>query len=199
MNGGFPRAYFSLPPAPAAGYPGAGWGRLGAALAASCLLHAAIFVLPYFGASATAPRPAASPQKAEPLRVVELARARPESAPPPPANRARGTDHLPLPAPAYYRSDELTRPPRPTSQPRLEIPRSVARAVTGNVVLRLWISELGNVDSVEIEDSNLPETVSGMVAAAFGKLRFSAGELDGRRVRTLMRIEVAYVRGKPPP
>jgi hypothetical protein len=43
----------------------------------------------------------------------------------------------------------------------------------------------------------VPETVSATAAAAFGKLRFVPGEIDGRRVRTLMTIEVAY--GKRPP
>jgi hypothetical protein len=55
------------------------------------------------------------------------------------------------------------------------------------------------VASVEVESSDLPETVSGTAAAAFGKLHFVPGEIDGQRVRTLMRIEVAYVNGKRPP
>jgi hypothetical protein len=66
-------------------------------------------------------------------------------------------------------------------------------------VLKLWISALGKVDSVEVESSNLPDTVSELTAAAFGKVRFLPGEIDGRRVRALMRIEVAYVNGKRPP
>jgi TonB family protein len=60
------------------------------------------------------------------------------------------------------------------------------------VVLKLWIDERGKVDSVEVESSNLPEAVAGTAAAAFGKLRFAPGEIDGTRVRALMRIEVAY-------
>jgi TonB family protein len=111
----------------------------------------------------------------------------------------RGPDVLPIPGPAYYSSDQLTKPPRPTSEPKLDVPRSIARAVSGRVVLRLWIDELGNVASVEVESSDLPETVSGTAAAAFGKLHFVPGEIDGQRVRTLMRIEVAYVNGKRPP
>jgi hypothetical protein len=195
MNGGFPRAYSSLG-APA--HPGVHWGRLGAALAASCLVHAAFVVMPYFGASSTAARRAV--QTPAPVRVLDLRLARSDSADPlPSSKRARGTNHLPISAPGYYRSDELTRPPRASAEPRLQIPRSVARTVSGRVVLRLWINELGYVDAVEVEDSDLPQTVSKMVAEAFGEVHFSAGELDGKRVRTLMRIEVAYVRGKPRP
>ncbi len=198
MNGGFPRAYSSFGAPPPAAYPAAAWKRLGAALAASCLLHAALVLTPYFGASSAAARRAE--QKPARVLVLDLRLARPGSVEPlPSSNRARGTGHLPISAPGYYRSDELTKPPRPTSEPKLQIPRSVARTVSGKVVLRLWINELGNVDSVEVEDSNLPQTVSKMVAEAFGEVHFSAGELDGRRVRSLMRIEVAYVRGKRPP
>jgi TonB family protein len=196
MNGGFHRAYFSFgAPRPAA-YPAAAWRRLGGALAASCLVHAALVLVPYFGSSSTAPP--RSVQKPAPVRVLDLSLAQAGGTQPGPAsNRAKGTNHLPISAPTYYRTDQLTRPPRPTSEPRLDVPKSVARSVSGKVVLKLWINELGNVDSVEVESSNVPETVSATAAAAFGKLRFVPGEIDGRRVRTLMTIEVAY--GKRPP
>jgi hypothetical protein len=55
------------------------------------------------------------------------------------------------------------------------------------------------VDSTEVESSNLPQTISGTAAEAFGKLRFVPGEIDGRQVRALMRIEVTYVNGRRPP
>jgi TonB family protein len=199
MNGGFPRAYFSFG-APPAAYPGVVWKRLGAALMASCLVHAALVVLPYLGASSIAPRAAPrSAQKTQPAPILDirLAQAAEGAEAGPATHRARGSNHLPIRAPTYYRTSELTKPPRPTSQPELDVPRSVARRVSGKVVLKLWISELGNVDSVEVESSNLPETVSGTAAAAFRKLSFVPGEIDGRRVRTLMTIEVAY--GKRPP
>ncbi len=198
MNGGFPRAYFSPGAPPLAAHPGVRWGRLGAALAASCLVHAVLVVLPYFGtSSAAAPR---SVQKAAPvvrtldLRLEQAGSAEPRRVP----GRTRGTNQLPIPAPGYSRADELTQPPRPASEPKLDVPRSVARAVSGEVVLKLWINELGIVESVEVEASSLPGTVSGMVAQAFREQHFVPGEIDGRRVRSLMRIEVTYVRGKPP-
>jgi hypothetical protein len=203
MNGRFPRAYFSFGGPLPAMHPGTNWKRLYAALVVSCLLHAAIVVMPYFGASTTTTvsRPAArGAQRPGPARVLDV-RLIPESAREPRTapDRARGTDLLPIPAPTYYTTDQLTKPPRPTTQPKLDVSREVARSVSGRVTLKLWIDELGNVYSVEVESSNLPKTVSGTVAAAFGKLRFVPGEIDGRRVRTLMRIEVAYVNGKRPP
>ena len=198
MNGGFPRAYFSFGAPPLPPYPGTDWQRMAAALLLSCLLHAALFVMPYFGTSTADLRLAARMQKPAPARVLEIRLEQGRGAEPRPLvlDRARGTNQLPIRAPTYYRTDELTKPPRPTSVPKVDVPRSLARSVSGKVVLKLWISELGNVDSVEVESSNLPETVSGPAALAFKKVRFIPGEIDGRRVRTLMTIEVAY--GKKP-
>jgi TonB family protein len=205
---------------------GANFTRLYAALMLSCLLHAALILLPYSGASTTVSRPAArGAQKPGPVRVLDVrlgqasgsaataagkpatqtraavppARPKASEEPPPALNRPRGIDLLPIPAPTYYTTDQLTKPPRPTSQPELDVRREIARAVSGKVILKLWIDEQGKVDSVEVESSNLPEALSGTTAAAFGNLHFVPGEIEGRRVRTLMRIEVVYVDGKRPP
>src|SRR4051794_39900493 len=114
MNGGFPRAYFSH------------WGRLYAALTVSCLLHAGIVLTPYFGTgTAVTPSAALGALKSGASSALEVrlqnasanARAR--------ASVRRGV--LPVPAPTYYTNDQLTRPPRPTSEPKLDVPRSIAR------------------------------------------------------------------------
>ena len=156
--------------------------------------------MPALGKSTTVNRSAAlGGPKSRPSRSLEVRLEQATLKPRPRTDGRRGSDVLPIPAPAYYTSDQLTKAPRPISQPKLDVPRSIARSVSGRVVLRLWIDELGNVASVEVESSDLPETVSGTAAAAFGKLHFVPGEIDGQRVRTLMRIEVAYVNGKQPP
>jgi TonB family protein len=179
---------------------GVHWGRLYVAFILSCLLHAGIVLMPYFG-TGTAVTPSATPGGLKSGRSsafevrLEQASANPRTR----TNVRRGSDVLPVPAPAYYSTDQLTKPPRPTSEPKLDVPRSIARSVSGRVVLRIWIDELGNVASVEVESSNLPETISGTAAAAFGKLHFVPGEIDGQRVRALMRVEVAYINGKRPP
>jgi hypothetical protein len=54
------------------------------------------------------------------------------------------------------------------------------------------------VTSVEVEHSDVPEAVSALAAAAFAKLRFAPGELNGRAVGAMMRIEVSYDDLKPP-
>jgi hypothetical protein len=197
--------------------------RLFAALMASCLLHAAVIVMPYFGASVTVSRPALlHPGPARVLRakvVIESASAkaaehtsggasaaagapgrRPaEEAPRPAVGPALGAGLLPIPAPTYYTTDQLSRRPQPTSEPRLLTPDMGPQTPSGKVVLKVWITELGNVAAVEIEDSDLPETVSATAAAAFEKLRFVPGQLNGRAVRSMMRIEVFYYDGAGPP
>jgi TonB family protein len=214
---------FTLSPAggrPEAAGSGAPWGRLYAALAASCLLHSALFFLPYFGASSAAVHRLGtrSGQADGPARVLEVrlepargpaaviggvaaagaavanAPGRPAAAEEsrPPRQLSRGVDLLQVPAPAYYTADQLTKGPELTDQPRLDVPRKIARAVIGKVSLRLWIDEFGNVVSVEVAKSNLPAAVSGLAAAAFGKVRFEPGEIDGRSVPSQITIEVTY-------
>ena len=69
---------------------------------------------------------------------------------------------------------------------------------SGKVILKVWITELGNVASVDVEKSDMPEAVSASAAAAFGKLRFVPGEINGRPVGSMMRIEVIYDDGAGP-
>jgi len=196
MNGRFHVDLFSFesPLGPA-------WMRLYAALTVSFLLHAALVFIPVLGQST---RPAPGPEhlivrlEQPGESAVEPTRPRASEAQRPGASRARGNDALPIRAPTYYTTDQLTKPPRPISQPKLDVPRSIARRVSGKVILKLWINEAGNVDSVEVESSNLPPAVSGTASAALEKLRFAPGEIDGRRVRTMMRIELTYIDGRRP-
>jgi TonB family protein len=197
--------------------------RLLAALMASCLLHAAVVVMPYFGASSmVSPVAVLKPGPDRVLQVRLLLDSAPPgaaagssearaSAPDPQgrrpedgerraaAERALGADLLPIPAPAYYTSDQLTKRPEPRSQPALLAPELGPSIPSGKVILKVWVTELGNVASVEVEKSDLPEAVSRSAAAAFGKLRFAPGQLNGRPVGSMMRIEVIYYDGAGPP
>lgn len=100
---------------------------------------------------------------------------------------------LPLPAPTFFTTDQLTKRPALLSDPpKLEITESMPAFGSGKVVLKIWINERGAVISVELEDSDVPEAVAAAAITAFEKLRFEAGEINGRPVATLMRIEVSY-------
>ena len=190
--------------------------RFLAALTVSCLLHAALVLMPYLGTSAAVSWPVVrGAKKLDPARIlnvrlVELAAApapaaeqtaksTPQEASRPAAERAQGIGVLPIPAPAYYTTDQLTKRPQPTSDPRLDVPEIGPVFASGKVILKIWINELGKVNSVEVEKSDLPEAITKTAVAAFGRLSFLPGEILGRPVGTVMRIEVTYDEGARPP
>jgi TonB family protein len=213
MNGRFPPAFIHAWPSSgplgelrAAMNPDLYWKRFYAALMVSCLLHAAIVFMPYLGAGAKASRLAVrGAQKPGTARILSVrlvaennaaaeSPANPVSSeePNPAPERSVGIDLLPIPAPAFYSTDQLTKRPQPTSDPNLHAPESDHFLGSGKVILKVWINELGSVISVEVEKSDVPEAVAAAAAAAFGKLRFIPGEINGRRVGAMMRIEVTY-------
>ena len=201
--------------------------RFLAALTVSCLLHAALVLMPYLGTSAAISWPVVrgakklGPARVLNVRLVELeagpaattagnaaagagaaeqpAKRAPEEEARPAAERAAGVGLLPIPAPAYYTTDQLTKRPQPTSDPRLDVPEIGPIFATGKVVLKIWINEIGKVNSVEVEKSDLPDAMTRAAAAAFGQLRFLPGEILGRPVGSVMRIEVSYDEGARPP
>jgi hypothetical protein len=192
--------------------------RLFAALMASCLMHAAIVFAPYLGASVSVSRPAVQGgQKAEPARPLNATltlenQAAATAAPPatggsvadpsahrmadeeprPALDRALGIGLLPIPAPTYYTTDQLTKRTRPISAPQLDAPELGPVYASGTLILKLWIDELGDVISVDVEKTDLPEAYSRTAVAAFKNVRFVPGEINGRRVGTMMSIEVSY-------
>ena len=100
---------------------------------------------------------------------------------------------LPIPAPTFYTTDQLTKRPELISDPpKLEVTEAMPAFGSGKVILKVWINELGAVVSVDLDESDVPESVADAALAAFAKLRFEPGEINGRPVATLMRIEVSY-------
>jgi len=221
MNGRPPGEFFTLAPVggPAAMRLYAERQRLSIALIASVALHVVAALAPGLGVSASAMRfMMRGPESVEPARVLEVrfssavvpapalagrpaqgaaaagapqTRTTAERAEP--ASRlARGEGLLPVPAPAFYPADQLTRRPRPLSPPNLYIGSDFARYVVGKVVLRLWISAAGDVEAVEVVGGDLPKDVSDAAANAFRRSRFAPGELNGRRVGAVMQIEINY-------
>jgi hypothetical protein len=183
--------------------------RLSASLALSCLLHGAVIFAPDLGASSsvfqTAVQGGLTP---EPVRTLDATLAledrradtAPETAaehePRPALDPALGIGLLAQAATIYYTTDQLTEPARPVSPPELVAPESGPSYASGMVTLDLWISELGNVVSANVEKTDLPESYTNMAAEAFRKLRFTPGEIDGRPVPARIRIEVIYDGGK---
>ncbi len=201
--------------------------RLLLALALSGLLHAAVVFLPYLGKSTretrlapAAPRPLPPVLDARllgagaPVRQVAAAgaaaAAAPQDNPPPeqrvpgppqpaPPQRAEGADLLPLAAPVYYTTDQLTRRPQPLNAAELDAPQIQPIVASGKIVLTLWINQFGAVADIAVENSELPELFTRTALATFKDLRFSPGERNGQPVATIMRIEVTYDDGRLKP
>lgn len=201
--------------------------RLLAAFALSCLLHAAVVILPYLGKPSREtrfplagrrgpplvldatlvsagerqyPEPAGNaPVGAEPVPNAPAAQG-PAVLPQPGARpRAEGVDLLPFPAREYYTTDQLTKRPQPLTVADLDAPEIRPIVASGKLVLKLWINEFGVVADVAVEKTDLPQAFSRTAVAAFRGLRFAPGERDGQPVGTVMRIEVSYDDGRPKP
>jgi TonB family protein len=187
--------------------------RLAAAIVLSFLLHAVVLLMPSPGTGERAVQAGApvldvrleqGKLPATRLDIPPVAPTAIASVPPvtpsEPAGVAqrpsRGLDLLPVPAAPYFTSDRLSRPPVPTSEPLVFIPRKTAQFVTGRVTLKVWINELGGVDEVEVERSDVPAAVSALAAAAFRRLHFVPGQVDGRSVGVLLRLEIAFMDGQ---
>ncbi len=215
MNGRSRAKYFSFAGAAgvAALLPRGPLERFSAALLASMLLHAVVLFAPPPGArtdvSPTVDRSVRLPPASHALEVrIDRLSQRSQAASPivaprssqqpePAPERTPGAEWLPVPGPRYYTAEELTKRPVANSSPNIEAFKD-ARSVNGRVVLKLWIDELGEVQSAQVEESNLPPKISRTAAEAFAKVRFTPGEIDGRRVRCLLRFEVTYGRAKRP-
>jgi len=204
---------------------GADQSRLLAALALSCLLHAAVLALPYLGERHPEYRFALKGEKRGPYIVnatLVFQGAHGFSGIPVPAEGENvpnssvttldagtqvrpdetggsGAGLLPLPGQAYYTTDQLSKRPQPMTVAELEPVEIKAIIASGKIVLKLWITERGSVARVEVESSNLPAMFTRAAVEGFKRLRFEPGERDGRPVGTVIRLEVNYDDGRKPP
>lgn len=198
--------------------------RLLAALTLSCLLHSAVVLLPFLGEPAIETRLALKGKQTPPhvinatlaltgehkfsaVNVPAVTQSVPDpSAPDRPADkeqprmqqRAEGAGLLPLPAPAYYTTDQLTKRPQPVAAAELDAAEIRPIVASGKIILKLWINEFGGVADVVVETTELPDVFSRTAVAAFKGLRFVPGERNGQPVGTVMRIEVTYDDGRMP-
>lgn len=93
----------------------------------------------------------------------------------------------------YFLGDQLTVRPYPLTV--LEDPGTLEPEPDGRsdrVVLRIWISDSGEVTGTETEFTDMPARVHDAVVVAFRRMRFMPGEIDGRRVGSILRIEMTY-------
>jgi len=201
--------------------------RLTAALAASAVLHAGMLVLPAgdlsprgsgraevrnepLRAELRRPLPATKPAsesttKAQlaPEQPAAPSPTAPEAAPEPGSDdRAAGFG---IPLPHYYGPREVSERARPAQDIDLEPPELLGVPGQGKLILLLWINESGSVDRVETESSQVDNAIEKVIAEQFRRARFAPANLDGRSVKSRMKIEVvvrppvSYVVPPPPP
>jgi len=93
---------------------------------------------------------------------------------------------------AYLPRSALTVPPVIRSS--VAVPYPMFEADIGHYVARLsvFIDETGSVRRVDVETEDLPDPLKVAARDAFVNAEFTPGELEGRAVRSRLRIEVSF-------
>ncbi len=94
--------------------------------------------------------------------------------------------------PWYFPRSELTVAPKLLDEPLIPQPEKPGTTGqrTGKVVLRVFVGAGGTVDRVEVAGSSLSADFDAAAAAAFARLRFSPGEIEGVAVNSETRFEI---------
>lgn len=92
----------------------------------------------------------------------------------------------------YFSSAELTRPPVLQDEPLLPMADNAGGAERrgGKAVLRVLIAADGTVDRSELASSNLSPAYNALLLAAFSRLRFRPGEIEGVAVQSETRFAI---------
>lgn len=167
--------------------------RLVAALFLSWLLHAMLLFASFLATEGPAPE-LASKDVANILfaRLVPISNEE-VSAPGP---RPEGTKEARAKPPhaekePFFTANQLTKRPRPKGNVDLDLPEAALLTTHGALVIKLWIDSLGRVVSIEFQNTELPAAFTAAVAATFGRARFEPGEIYGRPVGSIMKIEIS--------
>lgn len=139
-------------------------------------------------ASASASAPARTSPPAAPASTALADGVDPERLPPTGAGPVDAADD------AYWPRSLLTRPPTPQQSIDLLYP-TLAPSGRFRAVLTLFIDEQGVVQRVRIDeadDSGLPPVLEDAARQTFLRSSFTPGEIDGRPIRSRLRIEVEY-------
>ncbi len=195
---------------------------LAVALVVSMTCHAAVVLLPYLGRNSEGTQRAhngARQSKQPRLQIVDLSPTRlrlenggAENAANPrvagtPGDeegktdvsiaRSNGADLLPLAAPAYYPTDQLTKRPQPEVTIDFDAPSLEGNTESGKIILKIWIDTAGRVADVQVEKSELPDAITDPIVGIFKRSQFVPGERGGQRVGSVMKIEV-NIDSRPP-
>ena len=199
------------------------WLRFGGALLTSLLGHTVVLLWPLHAPAVSAPGfegpPAAKLRVSlkPPQSIVvdpipnESASISPDAAPEAPApkteskevpqtrQRSQGTSTGPEQSAesaallGYYPVAKLSRMPEAISRFDIQAPAGGDTGLGGKMTIRIWISAKGEIDQLRVLKSELPSDYAEAALAAFGKLRFEAGEINGTRVNSWADIVIEYV------
>ena len=130
--------------------------------------------------------------------TAELRPATPPSTAPtqanPDANKLAAAG-APLPqvdARGHYLAEQLSRPPRPLQEVKLDLPEAGLLTAPGQLRLTLWIDSEGRVVAYHMDAPDLPEEYTTAVAEAFASIRYAPGELLGRKVNSILKLQIEH-------
>ncbi len=102
---------------------------------------------------------------------------------------------LGVPLPHYYEPREVTERATPARKIDLETPVLLGIPGQGKLILLLWINENGLVDRVDVESSELVDTMRSEIIEQFRRAQFIPARLNGQAVKSRKKIEVVV---RPP-
>lgn len=100
----------------------------------------------------------------------------------------------------YHSTADLTVAPRMIGEPNIHLPVPIGggEPPMGRLVLKIAVSSLGLVDWIEVEKSTLPPVFGAAISEAFRSVRYSPGEIDGKKAASLLFMEVMIDDGQKP-
>lgn len=106
-----------------------------------------------------------------------------------------------LPGQYYFLPQELTRKPQAAAPVPLEYPENAPSVPRNRVVLRLLISEAGDVDKVMVDTADVPRELELIASKAFAQAKFQPGLRGEVAVKSQMLIEITFEADNtlPPP
>ena len=104
---------------------------------------------------------------------------------------------LVVPDSPYYTIKELERIPSILKNVNSDPPELLQFSQGGELAVRIWIDENGNVVNTEIVKSNLPEEFNLSALKNFANAKFSPGIKNNFPVKTVVNITVRYASKEP--
>jgi TonB family protein len=92
----------------------------------------------------------------------------------------------------YYSAGRLSRMPVGVGRFDIQPPAGGDTGIGGKLTIRVWISAKGGIDSMRVLASGLPAEYAEAAFAAFEKMRFEPGEINGVKVQSWADIVIEY-------